>query len=175
MLCVILVECRAGYEFGITSKVYCILGWCLLVQSSLTPASKINRKPRSPALQVCHTLLPTLVHRKPLCRRLISLPSWQALATAFSQRQAALTTHLSQKFQRALSRCLCLAASGFGDEAAAQQYVSHLMLQTVNELVGLAGRQQQQLAAAAQRAEVQLQVRIVSICDSACTAANRLI
>lgn len=107
-------------------------------------------------VQVCHTLLPTLVHRKPLCRRIISLPSWQALAAAFARREAALTTHLSQKFQRALSRSLCLAASGFSEEAPAQQYVSQLMLQTVNEVVGLAG--QQQLPAVAQRADVQLQV-----------------
>lgn len=106
--------------------------------------------------QVCHTLLPTLVHRKPLCRRVIAMPSWQALAAAFARRDAALTTQLSQKFQRALCRSLCLAASGFGDEAQAQQYVSHLLLQTVNDVAALA--QQQQLAAMAQRADVQLQV-----------------
>lgn len=107
-------------------------------------------------MQVCHTLLPTLVHRKPLCRRVIAMPSWQALAAAFARRDAALTTQLSQKFQRALCRSLCLAASGFGDEAQAQQYVSHLLLQTVNDVAALA--QQQQLAAMAQRADVQLQV-----------------
>lgn len=110
------------------------------------------------SLQVCHTLLPTLVHRKPLCRRIIALPSWQTLAAAFARRDVALTTHMSQKFQRALSRCLCLAASGFGDEGAAQQYASQLLLQTVNEVMGLAGQPQQQLAAAAQRADIQLQV-----------------
>jgi hypothetical protein len=108
-------------------------------------------------MQVCHTLLPTLVHRKPLCRRVVAMPSWQALAAAFARREAALTTQLSQKFQRALCRSLCLAASGFADEGQAQQYVSHLLLQTVNDVAALA--QQQQLTAMAQRADVQVQVR----------------
>jgi hypothetical protein len=108
-------------------------------------------------MQVCHTLLPTLVHRKPLCRRVIAMPSWQALAAAFARREAALTTQLSQKFQRALCRSLCLAANGFEDNGQAQQYVSHLVLQTVNDLAALA-QQQQQLSAMAQRADVQLQV-----------------
>lgn len=110
-------------------------------------------------LQVCHSLLPTLTHRKTLTRRLLELQSWQKLADAFARRDPALTLHLSQKLQRALSRCLCLAATGFQDKAPAQQYVSHLLLQTANELGALAGRQQQQLAAAAQQAGVQLQVR----------------
>jgi hypothetical protein len=109
------------------------------------------------AVQVCHTLLPTLVHRKPLCRRVVAMPSWQALAAAFARRDAALTTQLSQKFQRALCRSLCLAASGFAEDGQAQQYVSHLLLQTVNDVAALA--QQQQLTAMAQRADVQLQVR----------------
>lgn len=110
--------------------------------------------------QVCHTLLPTLVHRKPLCRRLVNLPSWQALAADFARRDVNLTRHLSQKFQRALSRCLCLAASGFSDTASPQQYVSGLMAQTVNEAMELPRQSQQQLTAAAQQADVQLQVRV---------------
>jgi hypothetical protein len=108
---------------------------------------------------VCHTLLTTLTHRKTLTRRLLELQSWQKLADAFARREAALTLQLAQKLQRALSCSLCLAASGFGDSAAAQQYVSHLLVQTANELAALAGQQQQQLAAAAQQANVQLQVR----------------
>jgi hypothetical protein len=111
------------------------------------------------ALQVCLSLLTTLTHRKPLTRRLLQLESWQALAAAFAARQAALSAQLSQKLQRALSRSLCLAASGFGDDkAAAAQYVSHMLLRTANELAGLAGRPQAQLAALAQQASVQLQV-----------------
>eukprot|EP00878_Enallax_costatus_P024514 GHUV01026164.1.p1 GENE.GHUV01026164.1~~GHUV01026164.1.p1 ORF type:complete len:1105 (+),score=386.39 GHUV01026164.1:1431-4745(+) len=108
--------------------------------------------------QVCHTLLPTLVHRKPLCRRLITLSSWQALAAAFARRDVHLTRHLSQKFQRALSRCLCLAASGFPDAASPQQYVTGLMAETVKEAMELPRQSPQQLAAVAQRADVQLQV-----------------
>eukprot|EP00775_Hariotina_reticulata_P007177 gene7177-7391_t len=108
--------------------------------------------------QVCQGLLPRLVHRKPLCRRLLHLPSWSTLAAAFSRREAALSSHLAQKFQRALSRSLCLAAAGYAEQSQAQQYVSHLLLQTANEVAGLAGQQHQQLVAAAQRADVQLQV-----------------
>jgi hypothetical protein len=85
------------------------------------------------------------------------MPSWHALAAAFACRDAALTTQLSQKFQRALCRSLCLAASGLAEDGQAQQYVSHLLLQTVNDVAALA--QQQQLTAMAQRADVQLQVR----------------
>jgi len=110
-------------------------------------------------LQVCHALLPTLVHRKPLTRRLLELQSWQKLADAFARRDFALSLQLSQKLQRALARSLCLAASGFAEPGAAQQYVSHLLLQTAKELTTLAGQQPAQLAAAAQRADVQLQVR----------------
>lgn len=110
-------------------------------------------------LQVCHALLPVLVRRKPLTRHLLQLPSWQKLADAFATRQAALSMQLSQKLQRALSRCLCLAASGFAEQAQAQQYVSHLLLRTAQEITGLARQEQRQLAAAAQRADVQLQVR----------------
>lgn len=109
-------------------------------------------------LQVCHSLLPVLVRRKPLTRRLLELPSWQKLADAFATRQAALSLQLSQKLQRALSRCLCLAASGFAEQGPAQQYVSHLLMQTAQEITGLTGQEQRQLAAAAQRADVQLQV-----------------
>lgn len=110
------------------------------------------------SLQVCHSLLPVLVRRKPLTRHLLQLPSWQKLADAFASPQAALSMQLSQKLQRALSRCLCLAASGFDEQGPAQQYVSHLLLQTAKEITGLAGQEQRQLAAAAQRADVQLQV-----------------
>ncbi|KAF8068447.1 xpo4 [Scenedesmus sp. PABB004] len=106
---------------------------------------------------VCHTLLPALVHRRSLARRVMSLPSWQTLANAFAARDPALTVHLSQKFQRALSRSMCVAAAGLDDDAAAQQYVGHLLSATVNEVASLAGNPQQ-LAAAAQRADAQLQV-----------------
>jgi hypothetical protein len=104
-------------------------------------------------------LLPVLARRKPLTRRLLELPSWQKLADAFATRQAALSLQLSQKLQRALSRSLCLAASGFAEQGQAQQYVSHLLLQTAKDITGLAGQEQRQLAAAAERADVQLQVR----------------
>jgi hypothetical protein len=107
---------------------------------------------------VCQALLPTLVHRLPLTRRLLELPSWQKLVEAFATRQPALSLQLSQKLQRALSRSLCFAASGFDDKGPAQQYVSHLLMQTAREITGLIG-QEQQLAAAAQRADAQLQVR----------------
>lgn len=110
-------------------------------------------------VQVCHSLLPVLARRKPLTRRLLELPSWQKLADAFATRQAALSLQLSQKLQRALSRSLCLAASGFAEQGQAQQYVSHLLLQTAKDITGLAGQEQRQLAAAAERADVQLQVR----------------
>lgn len=111
-------------------------------------------------MQVCHCLLPVLARRKPLTRRLLELPSWQKLADAFATRQAALSLQLSQKLQRALSRSLCLAASGFAEQGQAQQYVSHLLLQTAKDITGLAGQEQRQLAAAGQRADVQLQVRV---------------
>lgn len=120
------------------------------------------------AHQVCHSLLPILVHRKPLTCRLLQLQSWQKLADAFARREAALSLQLTQKLQRALSRSLCLAASGFAEQGPAQQYVSQLLLQTGKQLTGLAAQPQQQLAAAAQRADVQLQVRRASrVC--ACT------
>lgn len=113
---------------------------------------------------MCHSLLPVLVRRKPLTRRLLQLPSWQKLADAFATRQAALSLQLSQKLQRSLSRSLCLAASGFADQGPAQQYVSHLLLQTAKEVTGLAGQEQRQLHAAAQRADVQLQVSRALCC-----------
>lgn len=122
--------------------------------------------------QVCHSLLPVLVRRKPLTHQLLQLPSWQKLADAFATRQAALSLQLSQKLQRALSRCLCLAASGFAEQGPAQQYVSHLLLQTAKEITGLAGQEQRQLAAAAQRADVQLQVcMMLEVLRGAATAA----
>lgn len=124
------------------------------------------------SLQVCHSLLPVLVRRKPLTRHLLQLPSWQKLAEAFASRQAALSMQLSQKLQRALSRCLCLAASGFDEQGPAQQYVSHLLLQTAKEITGLAGQEQRQLAAAAQRADVQLQVGCRSCLWLSCHSWN---
>jgi hypothetical protein len=111
------------------------------------------------------------VRRKPLTRRLLELSSWQQLADAFAARQAALSLQLSMKLQRALSRSLCLAASGFADQSQAQGYVSHLLLQTAKDITGLAGQEQQQLAAAAQRADVQLQVRPWLILSSHVTGA----
>ena len=45
---------------------------------------------------------------------------------AFAQ-QAAAVTGLSAKVQRALARCLCLAATGLPDEAQRDHYITHLL------------------------------------------------
>ena len=47
-------------------------------------------------------------------------------AGAFAQQEAAFTG-LSAKVQRALARCLCLAAVGLSDGAQRHHYVSHLL------------------------------------------------
>jgi hypothetical protein len=96
----------------------------------------------------------------------VGVTTWQYLAPPGDGcREAALSSYLSQKFQRALSRSLCSAAAGYAEPSAAQQYVSHLLLQTASQVAGLAGQQHQQLSAAAQRADVQLQVRTTTVRD----------
>jgi hypothetical protein len=54
--------------------------------------------------QVVTSLLPVLVRRCPVCERLIHLPAWQALTSAFASRQPVLATGLQQKMLRALSQ-----------------------------------------------------------------------
>ena len=108
--------------------------------------------------QVCYSLLPSLVQRKGLCRRLLLLPSWQQLLAAFAQGEALLTQQLGQKQQRALARSLTAAAMGCEGEVAVGGYVGQLLGRTVGEVEGLAGGQQQ-LGVLAQRADVQVKVR----------------
>ena len=55
------------------------------------------------------------------------------LAEAFAQQGAAFVG-LSAKVQRALARCLCLAAIGLPDDAQRQHYISHLLHNVAGQL-----------------------------------------
>lgn len=55
-------------------------------------------------------------------------------AGAFAQQAAALTG-LSAKVQRALARCLCLAAVGLQDNAQRDHYIQHLLHNVAGEFV----------------------------------------
>lgn len=55
-------------------------------------------------------------------------------AGAFAQQGAAFTG-LSAKVQRALARCLCLAAVGLLDGAQRQHYISHLLHSVAGQLL----------------------------------------
>ena len=67
-----------------------------------------------------------LVRRRPLSRRLLQLPRWQELASAFASRQPVLTQLLAPKLQRSLSYSLCLATDGFESDDAAPQYITQV-------------------------------------------------
>ncbi|GBF98214.1 hypothetical protein Rsub_10714, partial [Raphidocelis subcapitata] len=116
-------------------------------------------------------LLPVLVRRRAAAARLLSSEPWRALAGAFARREPVLARDLPQKQQRALARSLCAAAAAFaGDHSAgngrppgegaraAGEYVRQLMEPAARELAALAAHAPAQLAAAAERADVQLQV-----------------
>ncbi|KAG1679648.1 hypothetical protein FOA52_006165 [Chlamydomonas sp. UWO 241] len=89
---------------------------------------------------VCGTLLPVLVRRKPLCRALVALSSWQELCHAFASRAPALCLSMGSKTQRSLAQCLCLASAGVMGPRAGQAYVTQLMAATVQQLGELGSR-----------------------------------
>lgn len=109
---------------------------------------------------VAESLLPVLVRRRGCAGRLVGTDAWSALAGAFASRDARITRDMHQKQQRALARSLCAAAGAFGGGEAAGGYVQQLMEPAVRELGALASHPAAQLAAAAERADVQLQVRL---------------
>jgi hypothetical protein len=123
---------------------------------------------------VTHALLPVLVRRRAAAARLLGAEAWQQLAAAFARRDSLIARELPQKQQRALAKSLCAAAAAFdaagsnggagGHHHQQQQqqagaYVQQLMEPAVRELGALASHPAAQLAAAAERADVQLQVR----------------
>ncbi|KAI8465199.1 MAG: hypothetical protein J3K34DRAFT_461526 [Monoraphidium minutum] len=117
---------------------------------------------------VARELLPALARRRGACARLLGCEPWRALAAAFAGREALLSRALPQKQQRALARSLCAAAGALGSEGEgggggggqqqAGAYVLQLMEPAAREVAALAAHAPPQLAAAAERADVQLQV-----------------
>jgi len=143
---------------------------------------------------VTHTLLPVLVRRRAAAGRLLGTEAWQQLAGAFARRDSLIARDLPQKQQRALARSLCAAAAVFesssnGHGLHEQQpqhqqqagvYVQQLMEPAVRELGGLASLPPAQLAAATERADVQLQVgrcwcwsRLASFTSGWCGVSHR--
>lgn len=91
--------------------------------------------------QVCTILLPSISRRASLCSRLVSLASWQELATAFASRQMALVEQLGQKMHRSIAQSLCLAAAlGMPSAEETQAYLNNLMSATMRQIVELAAR-----------------------------------
>ncbi|KAK9812956.1 hypothetical protein WJX72_006385 [[Myrmecia] bisecta] len=87
---------------------------------------------------VCKRLLRVLVHRRPICSRLVHLDSWQHLAGAFAA-QAQEVRELKDKVQRSLVQSLCLAAAGIPNAQTCEQYITHIMHSVAAEVTALAG------------------------------------
>ncbi|EFJ35002.1 hypothetical protein SELMODRAFT_406082 [Selaginella moellendorffii] len=92
---------------------------------------------------VSSRLLPALVRRRNVCVQLLSMGSWQELATVFA-RQDQMLLSLSDSVQRALSGCLCRSAQGLANADAANQlsrwYVKDLLMPMAASLAEFSGR-----------------------------------
>ncbi|XP_022719062.1 exportin-4-like isoform X4 [Durio zibethinus] len=86
----------------------------------------------------CHHLLHTLVRRKNICHKLVSLDSWRDLANAFINEKVLFL--LSSANQRSLAQTLVLSASGLRNSEASNQYVRGLMVHMTTYLVELSNK-----------------------------------
>lgn len=75
---------------------------------------------------VAARLLPVLTQQAAICRCLAHLDAWRALVQAFAE-QAEPIRMLAGPTVRALAKALTVAAGGLPDQAAARQYITHLL------------------------------------------------